>query len=95
MGVVPVEPADLALANRVVQRDEAVEVESLELMQAARILAMELMVLWGTVPLPAGVVARATPVGILTMLGALRKAFAIPLSAMAVPEDATWVASVA
>ncbi len=87
-GMPPVEVRELA--KRVGQEP----VVPLELMQAASILAMALMVVTGTVPLPAKDMLRALPVGRSTRLKAVRKALATPCWARLVEDELRWVASV-
>jgi hypothetical protein len=82
LGTVPViVPSDVAVVNSVVQ--EAVST------QLASIFASVLISVCGTVPLPAGVVANATPVESVARFAAFAKAFATPTFASAVPELAT------
>jgi hypothetical protein len=64
-----------------------------EFTHAASIFACVLISDWGTVPLPAGVVARAWPFEGLTRFMALVKALAMAVCARAVPDDETCVAS--
>ena len=65
---------------------QAVEVDPVELMQAARTLASELISLCGTVPLPAGVVARAVPVLRVSRFVTVANALAMPVCANELPE---------
>src|ERR1017187_3291382 len=92
VGVVPVLPPDFASASSVVH---ALDAGPVEFTQLARMLARVLMVVRGTVPLPAGVVASATPVESVSRFPAFANAFAIPDCASAVPELDTCTASVA
>src|ERR1700735_3431763 len=89
VGRVPVEvPSDVAVENNVLQVDPG-------LAQLSRILASVLIPLCGTMPFPAGVLARAIPVERVARLVAFRKALAIPICASGLPELDTWIASVA
>ena len=65
-----------AFENRLLQ---PLELAPVELTQTARISARVLIVVTGTVPLPAGVVAKGTPVAWFVMLRAPLKAFAMPV----------------
>jgi hypothetical protein len=92
VGCVPVVvPSAVALVNNIVHADPV----PFEFTHAARIFASVLISACGTVPFPAGVVAGATPVEIVSRFVAFANAFAIPVSASVVPELPTCVASVA
>jgi hypothetical protein len=81
VGVVPDVPPDLASLKSVAQLAKAGPVELIHL---ARTLASVLISVCGTVPLPPGVVASATPVERLARLEAVTKAFCTPTFASAV-----------
>src|ERR1700733_3855385 len=72
VGAVP--PVGVAAAKSEAQ----VEVAPVELTQEERMSARVLSSAWGTVPLPAGVVARGVPVVVLTRFGTDRKALERP-----------------
>ena len=73
VGAVP--PEGVAAVKREVHADPV----PVEFTQAAMMSASVLISAWGTVPLPAGVVVRACPVEMLTRLGTVWKAFAMPI----------------
>src|SRR5580658_8406369 len=89
---VGVAPPFFALLSSVVH---GVDVGPLELTQAARMFARVLISLFGTVPLPAGVVARATPVPSVSRLATVKLALLTSFPASAVFEDEMCVASAA
>jgi len=82
-------PGGVAAEKRLPQ---AVEAPPVELTHGARMSASVLILLSGTVPLPAGVLVSASPVAILTIFGTWAKAFDNP--ATLVPDVPIWIAFV-
>src|SRR6185503_9999541 len=80
----------MVFENNVLHAAEPAPVDSIH---TVRILARVFISVCGTVPLPAGVVERATPVLIFSRFVAVAKALAMSVVASALAELDTWVAS--